>query len=103
MPDLKILQIRTPASGSSTPVQSGGQEVLAKGPGGVSVVEHANLWRGQWGVNKGVNDMDWGTGGELLRFGLLGMKLTFSFVNEDHISMSKWQRSHLRRDTGKAR
>lgn len=65
IPDLKVLQVKAPSSGASTPLpQVGTQEVLAKGLGGATIVETANLWRGQWGVNKGVNDVDWGTGSE---------------------------------------
>jgi hypothetical protein len=36
---------------------------MAKGLGGVSVNEVVNLWKGNWGSSKGVNDIDWGVGG----------------------------------------
>ena len=68
--DLKILQIVTPTSGTNTPnvtLTTPTSAPLARGPGGATISEVANLWRGQWGVNKGVNDLDWGVGRESAR------------------------------------
>ena len=28
------------------------------------MTEVVNFWKGQWGVSKGVNDLDWGVGRE---------------------------------------
>lgn len=38
---------------------------FATGPGGVTVAEVVNLWKGSWPVVKGVNDVDWGVGSGL--------------------------------------
>lgn len=80
---LRIIHVSRPSSGGSTTpnsvsqVQGQGQGIrtssprgrgqvqsLARGPGGASISEVANLWKGSWAVSKGVNDVDWGTGGE---------------------------------------
>lgn len=41
-------------------------QLLGKGIGGVGVTEVVNLWRGSMAVGKGVNDVDWGSGGQSL-------------------------------------
>ena len=64
IPDLRVIQIKAAPSGATTPMPPGhAPEPLGKGPGGTTVTEVTNLWRGQWGV-KGVNDIDWGVGRE---------------------------------------
>lgn len=37
---------------------------FARGPGGSTISEIVNLWKGSWAIGKGVNDVDWGVGGE---------------------------------------
>ncbi len=62
MTDLRILQI------SSGGDDIAGQDfpLIARGRDGTVVREVANLWKGSWSVGKGVNDIDWGVGGQLL-------------------------------------
>lgn len=68
---LKIVQVSEESSGISTPRPSDPSpsrkaqkepQALGKGPGGVTVTEVVNLWRGSMAVGKGVNDVDWGSG-----------------------------------------
>jgi len=62
MLDLRVVHIKAAPSGAATPVPPGhATEPLGKGPGGTTVTEVTNLWRGQWAV-RGVNDIDWGVG-----------------------------------------
>jgi hypothetical protein len=71
---LKIVQIAPVRDGDVTPVpsdtagrrKSQKDQLLGKGAGGVGVTEIVNLWRGSMAVGKGVNDVDWGAGGELV-------------------------------------
>lgn len=37
--------------------------LLARGQGGAAISEVVNLWKGNWPVGKGVNDVDWGVAG----------------------------------------
>ncbi|KAI9638827.1 WD40-repeat-containing domain protein [Dioszegia hungarica] len=72
---LKILHVARPSSGGTTtpsvqpqtgragsPRGRNQAQPLARGPGGASITEVANLWKGSWAVSKGVNDIDWGSG-----------------------------------------
>lgn len=38
--------------------------LLAKGRGGATISEVVNLWKSNWPVGKGVNDVDWGVAGK---------------------------------------
>lgn len=58
--DMRVLQIKNPPSGDSTPIAT--SEPLAKSTNGTSITEVVNFWKGQWGVSRGVNDLDWGVG-----------------------------------------
>lgn len=67
-PDLRVLEISNPADDSpkdSSPksIRQAGTP-FARGPGGVTVSEVVNFWKGSWAIGKGVNDVDWGTGRE---------------------------------------
>ena len=63
MIDLRVLQFKAARSGTATPVPPNKNiRSLAVGDGGVEIAEVANLWRGQWGVSRGVNDLAWGVG-----------------------------------------
>lgn len=55
---LRVLQIDPPSSGDSTSI--------SREPDRTGISEVVNLWRGPWAVGKGVNDLDWGVGGESL-------------------------------------
>jgi hypothetical protein len=61
---LRILKVTEPDDGDVTPgrAEQRGMGALAKGKGGTKVEEVVNLWKGNWGVAKGVNDMDWAVG-----------------------------------------
>ncbi|OXG16009.1 vacuolar protein [Cryptococcus neoformans Tu259-1] len=60
---LRVFQVSDPCSGSSTPmIQEDPRErtLLARGQGGAAISEVVNLWKSNWPVGKGVNDVDWG-------------------------------------------
>ncbi|WWC65935.1 uncharacterized protein I303_108557 [Kwoniella dejecticola CBS 10117] len=63
---LRVMKIHDPNSGSTTPIfasdETKDRSTLAKGSGGVTISEVVNLWKPNWPVGKGVNDIDWGVG-----------------------------------------
>ncbi|WWC73599.1 uncharacterized protein I206_107571 [Kwoniella pini CBS 10737] len=63
---LRVMKIHDPNSGSTTPIfasdETKDRSTLAKGIGGVTISEVVNLWKPNWAVGKGVNDIDWGVG-----------------------------------------
>nr|XP_019043442.1 hypothetical protein I302_08019 [Kwoniella bestiolae CBS 10118]OCF22372.1 hypothetical protein I302_08019 [Kwoniella bestiolae CBS 10118] len=63
---LRVMKIHDPTSGSTTPIfasdETKDRHTLAKGSGGVTISEVVNLWKPNWPVGKGVNDVDWGVG-----------------------------------------
>ncbi|OCF77880.1 hypothetical protein I204_01883 [Kwoniella mangroviensis CBS 8886] len=63
---LRVMKIHDPSSGSTTPIfasdETKDRHTLAKGNGGVTISEIVNLWKPNWPVGKGVNDVDWGVG-----------------------------------------
>ncbi|WVN90903.1 uncharacterized protein L203_106148 [Cryptococcus depauperatus CBS 7841] len=104
---LRILQIVDPDSVS---VASGKEEIknktLAKGPGGVAIVEVINLWKKNWPVGKGVNDVGWGVGswdrkvvtatpnGNVMLFDVEKGKLENEFANGSYRPLNCAQFSH---------
>lgn len=68
-PVLRVFQVSDPCSGSSTPIiQEDPKErtLLARGQGGATISEVVNLWKSNWPVGKGVNDVNWGVAGKPL-------------------------------------
>lgn len=49
--------------------------LLAKGRGGATISEVVNLWKSNWPVGKGVNDVDWGVAGKPRTFALLRLDM----------------------------
>lgn len=65
MPDLRVLQLTNPDDSLDSPkIKS---TPLCRGPGGSTITEVINLWRGSWGISKGVNDVDWGVASGTVR------------------------------------
>lgn len=74
--DLKIIHVARGTSTGTSPAPSqqsgrtssprgrGQGQTLGRGAGGATITEVANLWKGSWAVSKGVNDVDWGSGGK---------------------------------------
>ncbi|WOO82174.1 putative WD repeat-containing protein [Vanrija pseudolonga] len=67
---LRVLEITDPQTGPKSDIaeepkpstirQAGSP--FARGPGGSTISEIVNLWKGSWAIGKGVNDVDWGVG-----------------------------------------
>lgn len=54
-----------PLAAQATPRKVSGRQPGApfgRGPGGSTVSEVVNLWKGSWSIGKGVNAVDWATG-----------------------------------------
>ncbi|RSH80055.1 uncharacterized protein EHS24_009729, partial [Apiotrichum porosum] len=51
-------QYDSPKDSSPKSIRQAGTP-FARGPGGVTVSEVVNFWKGSWAIGKGVNDVDW--------------------------------------------
>lgn len=75
--DLRVLEINSPAATTAADdralnppspksIRQAGSP-FARGPGGSTVSEVVNFWKGSWAIGKGVNDVDWGVASESAR------------------------------------